>query len=269
MATGAKFFLLLGFFLGTTGACFAYFRFSSPILAFYLVLGGIGCGVICLLFSLLSLFTINKTYIGILVGVLCATAFAYMAFQANKHPINDISTNLEKIPVFQSKVIIENVKDGQEFIINPKLLKRDYNESFKAIQKVQYPEIFPYKTSLSSEQAYDFVLKIIKEQYPQWKVVLNDEELKQIEAEKESYFFHFIDDILITVKSIDETSSEINMRSRSRDGKSDIGENTKRILQFFSKLHEIEVSYKKTLPAKQPIITKPTDTSLVVPNANK
>jgi uncharacterized protein (DUF1499 family) len=59
-----------------------------------------------------------------------------------------------------------------------------------------------------------------------------------LEAEARSFWFGFVDDIVIRITPT-ATGSAIDLRSTSRTGKGDLGVNAKRIKQFFDtfKIH--------------------------------
>ena len=72
---------------------------------------------------------------------------------------------------------------------------------------------------------------------PGWIIVASDPDAGRIEASQQSRWFRFTDDIVIRVAS-DEAGSRIDMRSTSRQGRSDFGVNAARIRAYMSALHQ-------------------------------
>ena len=66
---------------------------------------------------------------------------------------------------------------------------------------------------------------------PGWEVVGLDESNGTIEAVATSTVFGFQDDVAIRVRP-DGASSVVDVRSKSRDGKGDLGANAERIRQY-------------------------------------
>ena len=57
-----------------------------------------------------------------------------------------------------------------------------------------------------------------------------------IEAVDTTRFFRFKDDVVVRIRAT-STGSRIDLRSRSRVGRSDLGKNAKRILSFIGEFH--------------------------------
>jgi uncharacterized protein (DUF1499 family) len=72
---------------------------------------------------------------------------------------------------------------------------------------------------------------------PGWTIVASDAETRRIEATQQSRWFRFTDDIVIRVAG-DVTGSRIDMRSASRQGRSDFGVNAARIRAYMGALRQ-------------------------------
>ena len=68
-----------------------------------------------------------------------------------------------------------------------------------------------------------------------WKITYEDPKTRTIEGVATTRLFHFQDDFVIQVRPA-SGGSEVEMRSKSRDGKGDVGANYKRITAFFRTL---------------------------------
>jgi uncharacterized protein (DUF1499 family) len=72
---------------------------------------------------------------------------------------------------------------------------------------------------------------------PGWTVVASDIDPGRIEASQQSRWFRFTDDIVIRIVG-DEDGSHIDMRSASRQGRSDYGVNAARIRAYMRALRK-------------------------------
>ena len=72
-------------------------------------------------------------------------------------------------------------------------------------------------------------------QMPNWEILRSDPGAHVLEGVATSSLFRFKDDFVVEVRAQDN-GSVVQMRSKSRDGKGDIGANAARIKAFFAKL---------------------------------
>jgi uncharacterized protein (DUF1499 family) len=103
-------------------------------------------------------------------------------------------------------------------------------------QKAAYPDVAPLKVGLPPEQAFGRALDTAKAM-PGWSVVAADPAAGRIEARQTSLWFRFTDDVVIRVAA-EATGSRIDMRSESRQGRSDFGVNAGRIRAYMAKLKQ-------------------------------
>jgi hypothetical protein len=122
-----------------------------------------------------------------------------------------------------------------------------YDPSFAEIQRRAYPDVVPLQLSLSVDQTLSSILSLLEE-----GVLAHDEEAG-IEVRRDlvpgaihlqyvavTPLFRFRDDVGLTIEGAtadgDGTGSKIQMRSRSRIGKGDLGANAKRIRKVFDRI---------------------------------
>ncbi len=75
---------------------------------------------------------------------------------------------------------------------------------------------------------------------PRWKVVHQEAENGEISAERKTRLFGFIDDIKIRLTTTEPGKTTLNIKSASRVGKGDLGQNARNIREIFSALdHKI------------------------------
>ena len=93
----------------------------------------------------------------------------------------------------------------------------------------------PVITALPVTKAFNEALHVAK-WMPGWIIVTFDVDAGRIEANQQSRWFRFTDDIVRVVG--DEVGSRIDVRSTSRQGRSDYGVNAARIRAYVGALRK-------------------------------
>lgn len=134
--------------------------------------------------------------------------------------LNDITTTFDHVPEFNKvKLLPENAGKDLHF-----------DESNVNLHRKFYPELKPLEFSLSVEELFQLVLNNVKK--TSWTIVNVDLQKNLIEATATTGLLHFHDDVVIEVRPSQKGSS-LNMRSKSRVGKGDLGTNARRIRDFY------------------------------------
>lgn len=209
----------------------------GPLLAFLGVLPGF-VGFLCFaLGALVGFIGIVAGIIGALkgqakpgliavgLGLLAIAVVLFPAMSAGSHPrINDISTDLEDVPAF--------TQAGSQ----PENQGRDmgYPEAFKPIVRESYKDLKPLTLSAPPDVVFEQAVALAKEQ-PRWTVTAVDPQARTFEGVVETGIFRFRDDFTVRIRPAGE-ATRVDMRSKSRVGKGDLGANAKRIEQFFRAL---------------------------------
>jgi uncharacterized protein (DUF1499 family) len=148
----------------------------------------------------------------------------YFGVQAGKvPPIHDISTDLQQPPQPVALLALR----GED--ANP----LDYSTEVAAAQARAYPDIQPAYLAMSKAEALKQVEQVALDMG--WKVVNVDPALGLLEATDTTFWFGFVDDILVRVQA-EEGRVRVDVRSVSRVGRSDIGKNAARIKDFLQQL---------------------------------
>ncbi len=154
-----------------------------------------------------------------------------LSILAGSPMINDICTNPDEPVSF--------MQDKNKSI---------YNQKFKNIQLRAYKNISPFISSSSKAKTFSKIINITKKL--NWKILNLNEEKYYLHAVATTPLMRFKDDIAIQVESIPDCDNNLNkstnndnscivqMRSKSRLGKGDLGANAKRINNFFRLLKE-------------------------------
>ena len=135
--------------------------------------------------------------------------------------IHNISTDMVDPPQF-SEIVALRGSDS-----NP----HTYNANEIAeLQKAAYPKIKTLSVQESPGDAFNKSLLLIDELG--WDLVSTNQQLGIIEASQTSKLWGFTDDVVIRITEANG-KADIDLRSVSRVGRSDLGANAKRIQRFF------------------------------------
>ncbi|MDF1690961.1 MAG: DUF1499 domain-containing protein [Zhongshania sp.] len=131
--------------------------------------------------------------------------------------INDVSTNTQQPPKFLKAPDLRGPADNSLTYMGTNI----------ALQEQAYPHIKTYQSPLSLVESQNLSFKIASEMG--WLVYYQQK--GHIEAQTRSFWFGFIDDIVIQIQAND-AGALIDLRSASRLGKGDFGANAQRITAF-------------------------------------
>jgi uncharacterized protein (DUF1499 family) len=127
--------------------------------------------------------------------------------------INDVTTDAEDPPLFSAT-------------------DRDMSypaERFASQQRAAYPDLQPIRVSSAPLRA--LVLARETAESLGWEIISVDVASGRLEAREVSRIFRFVDDVVVRVRPL-ETGAVIDVRSKSRDGRGDLGVNARRIRAF-------------------------------------
>ena len=134
--------------------------------------------------------------------------------------IHDISTDTENPPAFVAILTERAAAPNSAEYGGPGVAKR---------QRAAYPDVEPLRLSLAPSAVFDGALKIARDLG--WKIIDTDPTAGRIEASDQTFWYGFIDDIVVRVSPA-AGGSRVDIRSVSRVGQSDLGANARRIRKF-------------------------------------
>ncbi|MFU8815624.1 MAG: DUF1499 domain-containing protein [Pseudomonadales bacterium] len=134
--------------------------------------------------------------------------------------IHDISTDLEQPPGFVDVVPLR--ADAPNPVAHP-------GAETAAQQRQAYPDIRPLELDLAPQQAFERALATARAQG--WEIVAAVPAEGRIEATATTFWFGFKDDVVIRITPAGN-GSRLDIRSKSRVGRSDVGANAARIRAF-------------------------------------
>jgi uncharacterized protein (DUF1499 family) len=98
----------------------------------------------------------------------------------------------------------------------------------------EYPDLLPKSYHAHKDRVFDAALRAAG-RMPGWTVVLSQPEQGSIRVEAKTLLLRFVDDVVIRVME-QGGSTVVNVRSASRVGRGDFGQNARNIRAFFSEL---------------------------------
>ncbi len=165
---------------------------------------------------------------GLALGAVVSVTFLAIAMSAGRVPrINDIATDTTNPPQFVKAGSLEG---------NQHRDMRYPGASFAEQQRAGYPDLGPLRIEAGPDEVFKRV-EAAARQVPTWEITRDDAAARALEGVDTTRLFRFKDDFVVEVRPQDG-GSVVQMRSKSRDGKGDIGANAARIEAFFAKLQQ-------------------------------
>ena len=163
--------------------------------------------------------------LGVALGFIVAGFLhAHMQIARRVPKIHDITTDTRNPPVFQA---VLPLRKGAQ---NPPAYE---GVRIARLQKKTYPDIKTLTFQTSKEEVFRRALDAVRAMG--WHVVSSKPVAGRIEAYDTTFWYGFTDDIVIRIKESSGTT-RLDIRSKSRVGVGDIGENARRIRGFLEKL---------------------------------
>jgi hypothetical protein len=219
------------FILGLSGS---YFDLLPGRVGFRIYAIGLLFGLLGLLVGMLGLWHTRasrarpgrtRALCGVGMGLaLTSVVIVNLGALTNVPPINDITTDPDDPPTFSHASQLE-ANRGRDL--------RYPGESFASLQRTAYPDLEP--TRLDAPQGAAFREAEAAATSLGWEIRYRDAALGVIEATDTTEVFKFVDDIAIRIRSTGG-QSVVDIRSKSRDGHSDLGINAARIRKFRKQL---------------------------------
>ena len=169
----------------------------------------------------------GKAVIMLLIGILLVSPVAYLRLTdgGGVPVIHDITTDMVTPPQF-IELVGKRGEDANSL---------EYDADVIALQAEFYPDVKPMMVSDDPQKNFAKALDVAASLG--WKITGVNANLLRFEATDRSFWFNFADDVVVTVKSA-ENGSQIDLRSVSRVGMSDLGVNAKRIMGFQEAFNE-------------------------------
>lgn len=167
----------------------------------------------------------HRALLVILILVIPMATLFYHGLKGSQVPaIHDITTDTVNPPQF-SEIVTLRDEHANSLVVDPEVIK---------LQQQHYPDI----TSFVLAEPKAAVLEKVKAVVAQmgWQLIAVDTEAGRVEATDTSFWFGFVDDVVVRVTPAAKAGVVVDVRSVSRVGKSDLGKNAERIKTFLSVL---------------------------------
>lgn len=230
MASFARTFSFIAAALALLGIAGANLGVLAPLVGFFVCVASALLGG--LLAALLSLVAIvrtrggndpagrQKAWVGLAIGLGLVLAILSGAATGNDAPpINDISTDLEDPPAFAPASVVETYA-GRDM---------SYPAEFVPIVRASYPDLAPLVVDEPVAVAWARALETARSLG--WEITAQNDVETTFDASEETRLFRFVDDVVVRVRA-EGTGARIDVRSKSRDGRGDLGANAARIRRF-------------------------------------
>lgn len=164
---------------------------------------------------------------GLVLGLATVVALAVPASKGRGVPrINDITTNPDDPPVFVA-ALQAPANQGREMAYP--------GEAFAVQQMAAYPDLATLVVEQDPGAAWDSVRAALAAM-ERMEITGEDREGGRLEATQTSALFHFADDVVVRIRPFEDGGSRIDIRSKSRDGKGDLGVNAARIREIVGRV---------------------------------
>lgn len=138
--------------------------------------------------------------------------------------IHDISTDTQDPPEFVATRALRKEGENPADYAGPEVARQ---------QQEAYPDIVPMVTDVPRSEVFEKSVAVIRRMG--LELVQADATSGRIEATATSFFYGFKDDLVVRIAETPE-GTRVDVRSKSRVGRSDLGQNAKRIRRFMSEL---------------------------------
>jgi uncharacterized protein (DUF1499 family) len=206
---------------------FTWLMTASGVAALAAVI--VALGVLLLSWSQLSTGRLTMAAIGLVLGaVLVYVPWHYDRVRKTVPRIHDITTDVENPPQFIAVLPARSAEDAATAVYAGPELAR--------LQRAAYPDVVALELALPAAKAFDVALSVARSMSG-WHIIASDPASGRIEASQTSRWFGFTDDVVIRVMG-HGSGSQVDMRSLSRQGRSDFGVNAGRIRLFMAALRK-------------------------------
>lgn len=209
------------------GPLLARLRLVPPMLGFVpLAIGGLLALVVAAMALLRAARGRRLGGPGTWAALAAAALFVILAARTVGAPrINDFTTDLDDPPRFTHAATIP-ANAGRDLA---------YPSAFADDQQACCADLAPARVARDPAATYALAVAAAAAM-PRWTVTRRDPQAGEVEAVAESVIFGFQDDVIVRIRPDPAGGSRVDVRSKSRDGKGDLGANAARIRAYLAAL---------------------------------
>lgn len=163
----------------------------------------------------------------IFTGIVSVTALYWQQQAGSVPPIHDITTDMGTPPEFFALLRLRaDAPNPPEYA----------GAETAQLQREYYPNVEPLILETDLQEAMDAAVMLIVRRG--WEIVSVNRKDGRIEATEKLAWFGFKDDVVLRFTNLEDGSTRVDMRSKSRVGRGDVGVNASRIERF---LRDLEI----------------------------
>ena len=169
-------------------------------------------------------------YVGIVLSVL-VLAFLMAQFNTARSvpPIHNISTDMADPPAFDRVVALREGANPLDYDASAMVELPGEPVTYGELQLAAYPDVLTHESVVAPEQALEIAVAVLEAMG--LEIVDANPAEGRVEATATTFWFGFKDDMVVRIRPTAE-GSEVDVRSVSRVGQSDLGANAARIMVF-------------------------------------
>lgn len=169
--------------------------------------------------------SVGLVWIALIAGIiLLINTGVYFGAARNAAPIHDISTDTVTPPEFDAVIELRGPEANPPEYSGPEAAEK---------QKAAYPDIQTIVLPDPREFVFDTALSVAEDMG--WEIVASSAETGRIEATATTSWVGFKDDVVIRIRS-EGPQTLVDVRSKSRIGRGDVGVNARRVRDFRDRL---------------------------------
>lgn len=161
----------------------------------------------------------------VFTGIVAGTALYWQHQAGLVPPIHDITTDIDSPPEFVDIVRLRADAPNPPEYAGPETA---------GLQRAHYPDLGPLLLEEDQQEVMDAAMMLVLKRG--WEIVAVNRQEGRIEATEKLPWFGFKDDVVLRFSGTEDGGTQVDMRSKSRVGRSDIGVNAKRIQRFLRDL---------------------------------
>ena len=205
---------------------------------FYAAAGGVAIALIALFLTrgVVKLMLVNLAALVVALGfVLYLGSLAQTAYSLP--PIHDVTTNLADMPQFTRLTVRPDNLKSVEQTERADLRPLAPEQRWAVLHREAYGDLRTVRVPWSPAETVQRAERLARDRG--WEIARADPQRGELEATATSLFFRFKDDVVLRARPDAEGGgSDVDMRSISRVGGSDVGMNAKRIRSFLADLQQ-------------------------------
>ncbi len=166
------------------------------------------------------------TWVALLAGLaVTANNGLVMGGASGAPPIHDISTDTVDTPAFVAIAPLRADAPNPAAYSGPETA---------TLQQQAYPDLAPLRVSAPPATVFARARDVVTASG--WTLVEASEAEGRIEATAETRWVRFKDDVVIRIVALPDGQTQVDVRSKSRVGRGDMGQNARRVREFLAAL---------------------------------